>query len=162
MKQMVEKLSATAPDVELKMKVLKDIAAEHSINWEPKPFEDIQKHKGDLLVSVVFSYYTLFYLYYQMYYHLSFLCLVEQSGPTSFTSVKTVKTEASNLNSSPAHKEDDPGGKLSEKFMSTETIYNSVHPESRILGIGNMLLLFFTLFALLLIYYNDFGIYWGF
>lgn len=36
--QLVEKLSAKAPDGPTKIKILTAIAEEHNIKWEPKPF----------------------------------------------------------------------------------------------------------------------------
>ncbi|XP_042424508.1 uncharacterized protein LOC122012126 [Zingiber officinale] len=49
-RMMVEKLSANAPDIQTKIKVLNEIAKEHGIKWEPKAFEEqAQKPKDDLL-----------------------------------------------------------------------------------------------------------------
>ncbi|XP_051114340.1 uncharacterized protein LOC127239978 [Andrographis paniculata] len=36
----VEKLSATAPDMQTKIKILSSIAEEHNVKWDPKSFED--------------------------------------------------------------------------------------------------------------------------
>ena len=49
---MVEKLSAVAPDLQTKLKVLIAVAKEHNINWDPTLFEDTEwKVSDDLLVS---------------------------------------------------------------------------------------------------------------
>ncbi|XP_074556268.1 uncharacterized protein LOC141812123 [Curcuma longa] len=49
-RMMVEKLSANAPDIQTKIKVLNEVAREHGIKWEPKAFEEqVQKPKYDLL-----------------------------------------------------------------------------------------------------------------
>ncbi|MQL89903.1 hypothetical protein Taro_022477 [Colocasia esculenta] len=46
----IEKLSAKAPDIETKIKVLTAIAEGHNIKWEPKAFEEeVQKSSEDLL-----------------------------------------------------------------------------------------------------------------
>ncbi|KAJ1285038.1 hypothetical protein BS78_03G250100 [Paspalum vaginatum] len=46
----IEKLSAGAPDLQTKIKVLSSIAEEHNIKWEPKGFEEkLQKPNEDLL-----------------------------------------------------------------------------------------------------------------
>lgn len=48
---MVEKLSAKAPDVQIKIKVLNEVAKEHDVKWDSKAFEEqVQKPKDDLLV----------------------------------------------------------------------------------------------------------------
>ena len=50
--QMVEKLSAVAPDLQTKLKVLTAVAKEQNINWDPTLFEDTEsKVSDDLLVS---------------------------------------------------------------------------------------------------------------
>jgi vacuolar protein sorting-associated protein IST1 len=50
--QVIEKLSAGAPDVQTKTKTLSSIAAEHNIKWEPKAFEEnTQKQNEDLTVN---------------------------------------------------------------------------------------------------------------
>jgi hypothetical protein len=38
--QVIEKLSAGAPDIQMKIKTLTSIAEEHNIKWEPKAFEE--------------------------------------------------------------------------------------------------------------------------
>jgi hypothetical protein len=38
--QIIEKLSAGAPDIQTKIKTLISIAEEHNIKWEPKAFEE--------------------------------------------------------------------------------------------------------------------------
>lgn len=49
--QVVEKLSAVAPDVQTKSKVLNAIAEEHNIKWDSKSFEEKEsKPAEDLLV----------------------------------------------------------------------------------------------------------------
>ncbi|KAI3709623.1 hypothetical protein L2E82_39389 [Cichorium intybus] len=49
-RMMVEKLSAVAPDLQTKMKVLTAVAKEHNVNWDPTLFEEIEsKPKDDLL-----------------------------------------------------------------------------------------------------------------
>jgi vacuolar protein sorting-associated protein IST1 len=54
--QLVEKLSAKAPDGPTKIKILTAIAEEHNIKWEPKSFgEDDTKASQDLLVGFVYS-----------------------------------------------------------------------------------------------------------
>ncbi|XP_062218952.1 uncharacterized protein LOC133918867 isoform X2 [Phragmites australis] len=48
--QVIEKLSAGAPDVQTKIKTLSSIAEEHNIKWEPKALEEkLQKPNEDLL-----------------------------------------------------------------------------------------------------------------
>jgi hypothetical protein len=54
--QLVEKLSAKAPDGPTKIKILTAIAEEHNIKWEPKSFgEEDTKASQDLLVGFVYS-----------------------------------------------------------------------------------------------------------
>ncbi|KAG6477497.1 uncharacterized protein LOC122022628 [Zingiber officinale] len=49
-RMMIEKLSTGAPEVELKLKVLIEVAREHNVKWEPKSFVDeIKKPRDDLL-----------------------------------------------------------------------------------------------------------------
>lgn len=36
----MEKLSATAPDGQTKIKILSAIAEEHNVKWDPKSFEE--------------------------------------------------------------------------------------------------------------------------
>lgn len=49
-RMLVEKLSAVAPDVQSKVKVLTAVAKEHNINWEPTLFEEKEsKPPNDLL-----------------------------------------------------------------------------------------------------------------
>ncbi|WOK99226.1 hypothetical protein Cni_G07938 [Canna indica] len=49
-RMVIEKLSAQAPDVKTKIKVLNEVAKEHNIKWESKAFEEeVQKPKDDLL-----------------------------------------------------------------------------------------------------------------
>lgn len=49
-RMLVEKLSAVAPDIQTKVKVLTAIAKEHNINWEPTSFEEKEsKPPNDLL-----------------------------------------------------------------------------------------------------------------
>jgi hypothetical protein len=38
--QVIEKLSAGAPDIQMKIKTLTSITEEHNIKWEPKAFEE--------------------------------------------------------------------------------------------------------------------------
>jgi len=60
--QLVEKLSAKAPDGPTKIKILTAIAEEHNINWEPKSFGDNDtKASHDLLVGFVYSGFSLLY-----------------------------------------------------------------------------------------------------
>ncbi|XP_042453035.1 uncharacterized protein LOC122037572 isoform X1 [Zingiber officinale] len=69
---MVEKLSANAPDIQTKVKVLNEVAKEHGIKWESKTFEEeVQKPKDDLL-----------------------------SGPSSFSSVERVEIKSSDVKTS--------------------------------------------------------------
>jgi len=50
--QLIEKLSAKAPDGPTKIKILAAIAEEHNIKWEPKSFEENDvKSSQDLLVG---------------------------------------------------------------------------------------------------------------
>lgn len=61
--QLVEKLSAKAPDGPTKIKILAAIAEEHNIKWEPKSFEEIDaKPSQDLLVGFVYSGFSFVYL----------------------------------------------------------------------------------------------------
>lgn len=49
---MVEKLSAVAPDIQTKLKVLSAVAKEHNVDWDSTLFEETEsKPKDDLLVS---------------------------------------------------------------------------------------------------------------
>jgi len=60
--QLVEKLSAKAPDGPTKIKILTAIAEEHNINWEPKSFgDDDTKASHDLLVGFVYCGFSLIY-----------------------------------------------------------------------------------------------------
>ncbi|VAH62709.1 unnamed protein product [Triticum turgidum subsp. durum] len=52
--QVIEKLSAGAPDVQTKTKTLSSIAAEHNIKWEPKAFEE-QKQNEDRMYGSTYS-----------------------------------------------------------------------------------------------------------
>lgn len=50
--QVIEKLSVSRASGEEKLKVMKDIAAEHNVKWDPAPFEkEIRVVPDDLLVS---------------------------------------------------------------------------------------------------------------
>ncbi|KAJ6812929.1 uncharacterized protein M6B38_146335 [Iris pallida] len=52
----VEKLSARAPDVETKIKILTSIAQEYKVKWDSKSFEEqLQKPNDDLLNGPTFS-----------------------------------------------------------------------------------------------------------
>jgi hypothetical protein len=54
--QVIEKLSAGAPDIQTKIKTFTSIAEEHNIKWEPKAFEEkLQKPNEDLLVYNFFA-----------------------------------------------------------------------------------------------------------
>jgi hypothetical protein len=51
--QIIEKLSAKAPDTETKIKTLESIAEEHGIEWDSKALlDELKKSKNDLLVSI--------------------------------------------------------------------------------------------------------------
>jgi len=51
--QVIEKLSAVAPDIQTKIKTLSSIAEEHNIKWEPKAFEEkLQQPNENPLVSI--------------------------------------------------------------------------------------------------------------
>lgn len=53
--KLVEKLSAVAPNVQTKVKVLSDVAKEHNIEWDPTSFEEKEsKPPNDLLVRWAF------------------------------------------------------------------------------------------------------------
>ena len=53
--QVVEKLSVSRASGEAKLKVMKEIAAEYKVEWDPTPFEkDIREIPDDLLVSAYF------------------------------------------------------------------------------------------------------------
>lgn len=52
--QLVEKLSAVAPDGQTKIKILSAIAEEHNIKWDPKSLEEKDRvSSNDLLVHLV-------------------------------------------------------------------------------------------------------------
>lgn len=52
--QLVEKLSAVAPDVQTKIKILSAIAEENNIKWDPKSLEEKDRvSSNDLLVHLV-------------------------------------------------------------------------------------------------------------
>lgn len=54
--QLVELLSVRAPSPETKLKLLKEIAQEHQLDWDPASTEtDLFKSHEDLLVSTLFS-----------------------------------------------------------------------------------------------------------
>ena len=60
--QLVEKLSAKAPDGPTKIKILAAIAEEHNIKWEPKSFgENDVKSSQDLLVCFDHCGFSLLY-----------------------------------------------------------------------------------------------------
>ncbi|KAJ9688217.1 hypothetical protein PVL29_014103 [Vitis rotundifolia] len=50
-RNLVEKLSATAPDGQTKIKILAAIAEEHNIKWEPKSFEEKESKPPEVLLS---------------------------------------------------------------------------------------------------------------
>lgn len=50
-RNLVEKLSATAPDGQTKIKILAAIAEEHNIKWEPKSFEENESKPPEVLLS---------------------------------------------------------------------------------------------------------------
>ncbi|XP_024959072.1 rho GTPase-activating protein gacZ-like [Cynara cardunculus var. scolymus] len=50
-RMLVEKLSAIAPDVQTKMKVLTAVAKEHNINWDPTSFEEKESKPPDDLLN---------------------------------------------------------------------------------------------------------------
>lgn len=53
--QIIEKLSVNGATGEAKLKLMKDIAAEHNVNWDPTPFErEIRADRDDVLVSACF------------------------------------------------------------------------------------------------------------
>jgi hypothetical protein len=53
--QVIEKLSVRAPSGEIKLKLLKEIAAEHNVDWDPADTEaELMKQPEDLLVSFSF------------------------------------------------------------------------------------------------------------
>lgn len=52
--QVIEKLSVDGTTGEAKLKLMKDIAAEHKIDWDSVPFErEIKMEQADVLVSVL-------------------------------------------------------------------------------------------------------------
>lgn len=58
--QLVEKLSAVAPDGQAKFKVLNAIAEEHNIQWDSKSFEEKEtKPVNDLLVIINILHYMI-------------------------------------------------------------------------------------------------------
>jgi vacuolar protein sorting-associated protein IST1 len=49
--QIIEKLSVQAPSGEVKLKLMKGIAADHNVDWDPTDFEaELLKAPEDLLV----------------------------------------------------------------------------------------------------------------
>lgn len=48
--QLIEKLSANAPDGQTKIKILTAIAKEHNIKWEPKSFEEVEPKPPEVLL----------------------------------------------------------------------------------------------------------------
>ncbi|KAL4571850.1 hypothetical protein LXL04_018615 [Taraxacum kok-saghyz] len=55
-RMLVEKLSAVAPDIQTKVKVLTGVAKDHNINWEPTSFEEKESNpQNDLLASQSFQ-----------------------------------------------------------------------------------------------------------
>lgn len=54
--QLIELLSIQAPAPDVKMKLLKEIAEEHELDWDPSPSEnELLKPHEDLLVSTISS-----------------------------------------------------------------------------------------------------------
>lgn len=52
--QIIEKLSVRAPPGELKLKLMKEIAEDHNIEWDPADSEnELLKAPEDLLVSLL-------------------------------------------------------------------------------------------------------------
>ncbi len=50
--QIIEKLSVQAPSGEVKLKLMKGIAADHNVDWDPTDFEaELLKAPEDLLVK---------------------------------------------------------------------------------------------------------------
>ncbi|KAH9619047.1 hypothetical protein KSS87_002173 [Heliosperma pusillum] len=73
-RQLVELLSVRAPSPEKKLKLLKDIAEEHEIDWDPAPSEtELFKSPEDLLVGINF---VAVYV----------IKLINLNGPTQFVS----------------------------------------------------------------------------
>ncbi|XP_076933423.1 uncharacterized protein LOC143599322 [Bidens hawaiensis] len=50
-RMLVEKLSAVAPNVQTKVKVLSDVAKEHNISWDPTSFEEKESKPPDDLLN---------------------------------------------------------------------------------------------------------------
>ncbi|XP_076922494.1 uncharacterized protein LOC143584294 [Bidens hawaiensis] len=50
-RMLVEKLSAVAPNVQTKVKVLSDVAREHNISWDPTSFEEKESKPPDDLLN---------------------------------------------------------------------------------------------------------------
>lgn len=52
--QIIELLSVRAPSAEVKLKLLKEIAEEHKLEWDPAASEsELSKPHADLLVSAI-------------------------------------------------------------------------------------------------------------
>ncbi|KAJ0521502.1 putative vacuolar protein sorting-associated protein Ist1 [Helianthus annuus] len=62
-RMLVEKLSAIAPDLQTKIKVLSVVAKDHNIDWDPTSFEEKEsKPSSDLLVRLFFYNMNYFFL----------------------------------------------------------------------------------------------------
>lgn len=114
----VEKLSARAPDIETKIKILTSIAQEYNVKWDSKSFEDqLRKPNDDLL-----------------------------SGPSTFSSGNKVPKESASVNYQPASNHTDesstsqnaaskPAGAGTFSYTNSQTSSTSEpfrsQPESR-------------------------------
>jgi len=54
--QIIEKLSVRAPSGDVKLKLMKEIATEHDVDWDPTDTEaELMKSHEDLLVRPIFD-----------------------------------------------------------------------------------------------------------
>ena len=107
--QLVEKLSAKAPDGPTKIKILAAIAEEHNIKWEPKSLgENDVKSSQDFLVGLTSCGFSL--VYFDAKCLLDYICLTlyvyVKVGPS--TSEKVAYAEPSQIHVPPAHDEKGP------------------------------------------------------
>ncbi|CAN6687135.1 unnamed protein product [Malus baccata var. baccata] len=90
-RQLIELLSVRPPSPEKKLKLLKEIAEEHGLDWDPAASEaEIYKPHEDLLVSIYAPAWFHFSFVLFPYFLLTYVCLNLsshcQSGPTQFVS----------------------------------------------------------------------------
>lgn len=109
--QLVEKLSAKAPDGPTKIKILTAIAEEHNIKWEPKSFGETDvKSSQDLLVGLSHCAFSL--VYFDIICLLDYIiltlyiCVCVKVGPSTYENA--AYSEPSQIHVPPVHDEKAP------------------------------------------------------